>query len=356
LESTTQYRTAWEDATRLVLPSLAVEAGHGLARGLRDLGRLAEARDIALETSQLEVRIRNSPRRWGSAASIVHSIDLSLGDPAAALRALRSDAELELDPHYRLSIHQMAAGWLARYSGVRAVADVEAHLAEARADATLARCPRCSAELSVVSAELLARVGRVDAARAILREWDLADTRNYLQRELWRMRAAAAIATADEDRDAAIAILEGYAEQLDQSGHREALVWARIDMGRVLAATERSRAIAAFSAAAELADEIGAASQGRLASQALRGLGVRAWRRGAASAGAGLGSLSRREREIAALVADGRSNREIADTLVLSPKTVERHVTNVLAKLGLRNRTQLASAIHSGLVRGSPDE
>lgn len=127
-------------------------------------------------------------------------------------------------------------------------------------------------------------------------------------------------------------------------------------MGRVLAATERSRAIAAFTAAAELADEIGATSQRRLASQALRTLGVRAWRRGGASAGAGLASLTGREREITALVADGRSNREIAEALILSPKTVERHVTNVLAKLGLRNRTEIASLIRSGLVRGSPDE
>ena len=356
VESAIHYRTAWEVAKRLVLPSLTVEAGHGLARGLRELGRLAEAREIALETSRLEARIRNSPRRWGSAASIVHSIELSLGDPATALRALRSDADAEPDPHYRLAIHQTAAAWQARYSGVRAAADVEARLAEARADAALARCPRCSAELSVVSAELLARVGRVGEARSVLREWDRAATRKYLARELWRMRAAAAIATADADRDGAVAILERYAEQLEQASHREELVWARIDMGRALAPMQRSRAIAALAAAAELADEIGATSQGRLASQALRTLGVRAWRRGTAAAGAGLASLSEREREIAALVADGRINREIAEALVLSPKTVERHVTNVLAKLGLRNRTELASLVRSDSVRDLPDE
>jgi DNA-binding NarL/FixJ family response regulator len=55
-------------------------------------------------------------------------------------------------------------------------------------------------------------------------------------------------------------------------------------------------------------------------------------------------------------VADGQSNREIAETLLVAPKTIERHLTNLLAKLGLRNRTELAGLVHSTPVRGSPDE
>jgi hypothetical protein len=46
-------------------------------------------------------------------------------------------------------------------------------------------------------------------------------------------------------------------------------------------------------------------------------------------------------------VAEGSSNREIADLLALSPKTVERHLTNSLAKLGARNRTELAALVHT---------
>jgi DNA-binding NarL/FixJ family response regulator len=94
-----------------------------------------------------------------------------------------------------------------------------------------------------------------------------------------------------------------------------------------------------------------------MASKALRELGVRAWRRAPREPGAGaLQDLSARELEVARLVADGSSNREIADLLALSPKTVERHVTNSLAKLGARNRTELAALVHRGLVRGSPDD
>jgi DNA-binding NarL/FixJ family response regulator len=57
----------------------------------------------------------------------------------------------------------------------------------------------------------------------------------------------------------------------------------------------------------------------------------------------GVGALTAREREIALLVADGLANRAIAERLVLSERTVETHVRHVLAKLGLRNRTQVAA-------------
>jgi DNA-binding NarL/FixJ family response regulator len=61
--------------------------------------------------------------------------------------------------------------------------------------------------------------------------------------------------------------------------------------------------------------------------------------------------LTGREDEVIKLIAEGRSTREIASELTISPKTVERHRANILAKLGMRDRTQLTRyAIRAGLV------
>ena len=65
-------------------------------------------------------------------------------------------------------------------------------------------------------------------------------------------------------------------------------------------------------------------------------------RSGAAPAVRGIGALTGREREVLAQIAEGRSNREIARLLRLSEKTVKTHVSSVLAKLGVADRTQAA--------------
>jgi non-specific serine/threonine protein kinase len=59
--------------------------------------------------------------------------------------------------------------------------------------------------------------------------------------------------------------------------------------------------------------------------------------------------LTARERSVANLVSEGRSNREIADALVISERTAERHVANILDKLGLESRVQLAAWVAENL-------
>ena len=68
----------------------------------------------------------------------------------------------------------------------------------------------------------------------------------------------------------------------------------------------------------------------------------------------GPGVLTPREREVAALLAEGLSNGEIARRLFISAKTASVHVSNILAKLGMASRAEVAAwAVRSGLVGGA---
>ncbi|MDN5765397.1 MAG: LuxR C-terminal-related transcriptional regulator [Humibacillus sp.] len=100
------------------------------------------------------------------------------------------------------------------------------------------------------------------------------------------------------------------------------------------AVSEARAALAAF-------ETLGAARDDDQAAARLRELGVTAARGGPMA----LGKLTQRELEVLDPLGEGLSNRELAERLFLSRRTVERHVRNVLFKLGLRNRADAAAYV-----------
>jgi DNA-binding CsgD family transcriptional regulator len=113
---------------------------------------------------------------------------------------------------------------------------------------------------------------------------------------------------------------------------------ARYDLGRALAAGEPQLGIDHLRRALDGFEALGAALDADRAAAALRALGVPA-RTGAK----GVGLLTDRERQVLDLLAAGLSNPEIAERLHVSRKTAAHHVSHILTKLGLRNRTEAAA-------------
>jgi len=112
------------------------------------------------------------------------------------------------------------------------------------------------------------------------------------------------------------------------------------------AALARARTLAGGLGARLLAGEIDAlARRARIELDQPDGGGPDGQAREATTAPDELG-LTPREREVLALVADGRTNRQIAEALFISDKTASVHVSNILAKLGVANRGEAAAVAH----------
>lgn len=113
---------------------------------------------------------------------------------------------------------------------------------------------------------------------------------------------------------------------------------ARLGLAKLLAADRLDVALAEASAALDVFDRVGAVSRADEAAALLRALGAPARTGPKRNAG-----LTKREEEVLALVGHGLTNAEIGARLFISAKTVEHHVGRLLAKLGLRSRTEAAA-------------
>jgi DNA-binding NarL/FixJ family response regulator len=163
--------------------------------------------------------------------------------------------------------------------------------------------------------------------------------------------AAARIANHRGDHDAAIDELDTALTLLVHRDRPLLTAEARLELARALrAAGDRPAAIVEAEAALTTFLRLGAALHINAGQEVLATLSVES-----AEAGPGAAprlrsaeSLTRREAEVARLVAEGLTNREVASRLFLSVRTVETHVDRVLGKLDFHIRTQLAGWIRQG--------
>jgi DNA-binding NarL/FixJ family response regulator len=334
-------RRALEESRRLALPSLEVEATHWVGWIAHHHARLDEASQLLRQAVALAERV-GPPRRFTLPIlrAVLHSIEASRSDWRTHAAAIEQAVAAEPDPHFRLVVRLIHVWLVGRFatpgSGV-----LGPLLGPMAADAEVAGCGRCLWESVLHEAEASARIGEVAVAEAALERWDAA---HPVPRPGPGARRAYvhALLAARQDPAASLPLFERAAQLAGAAGHELMRLWIELDAAAALGQVDRTAGVAALRAVAEKADEVGALSEQRLAVQALRALGVRTWRRGRT---AEANELSPREREIAELVAGGATNPEIARTLFLSPKTVERHITHILAKLGARNRVELAALI-----------
>jgi DNA-binding CsgD family transcriptional regulator len=342
-EALERIRYVWDEAERRVLPRLTLDAGYWLGTLLLQRGRLAEAEEIVIETVDLATRVGDEARGRHLVERVASEVDFHRADWRAGVERLLAYAR-RASEHGRIELHQLAALWLALVGGQELTEEVVAQVDAARACAEVASCPRCATELRLVAADALARVGRRADAAQSLEEWERLQAHPRPRDKLMSRRVHALLTELDGPRLLESALHE--AEELDLV--LDAL-WTRIDLGTVLAKTDRACAKDILTVAAQTASEIGARTERQVAEQRLRALGVRTWRRGPGSE-----LLTERERAVARLIAAGASNPEIAQELFLSRKTVERHVSNLLKKVGVRNRAELAARVADLEVEGAP--
>jgi DNA-binding CsgD family transcriptional regulator len=347
-ESLLVRRRAWEESTQRIYPSVAVEAGLVFAHVQLWCGQIGAAQKVITATNELVDRIGVRGRLLARNQFVAHEAAFHMGDRRTAVEALLL-ATSTVAEHYAVSAHQILATWLALLDGPAAASDVLANIEAGRDCATAAGCPRCGLEFELWASKALAWIGRPTDARATIDAWDAARPDPNPDDAVTR-RWVEGLVSAEESASATAADhLSAALKGAERQGRTIEAICIRLDLGHVLSETDRAAAAEQFSAAAGEARKSGSVALQGLADRRLKKLGIRTWRRGPVrrqladpSGQSADVALSPRELDVARLVIEGASNPEIAAQLFLSRKTVERHVSNALAKVGARNRTELA--------------
>lgn len=308
----------------------------GTARTLNNLGNLAATRgqydnaQQAYEGSLTLLRALGTRQLLSIALGNLANVRRYQGDLEAARALLEEALELarELDDHSRVAQHLTNLGALLQVAGdpTRAEACLQESLALRQRLGDPAGEAAALRELGIAAYRRSDLGKAVDLCRQSLRILQPLATRADVPRTLHALATALA-ASGDAQRAAR---LWGAAEGIEQDTGVVSEVHYDYQLGQRLAREQIGDAAfeQAWSAGRDM-DLEGALALALTYEEAE----VRS---------AGPERLTRREREIAALLARGYSNRQIADELVIGERTVETHVGNVLAKLGLASRFLVA--------------
>jgi DNA-binding CsgD family transcriptional regulator len=297
---------------------------------LRDAGRWTEAETLLLEGL--------GPK---GSRSLIHRSDL-----AAQLAELRID-QGRLDE---------AADVLAPYEDtlVACVPLARLHVARGRADLAVAVCRRGLRRLrgdTVRAAPILAvlvdaelRLGDVAAGAAATDQLEaVAQRAESVVAPALAALARGHVHLAGSDAEAAVASFDNAAELLAGGGRPLLAAEAHLSLAEALAASGDTPGAVAEARAAQAQFERLAARTGvDRCNFVLRALGAPGRPRGREAATL-VSGLTAREHDVLRLVQQGRTNAEIAAELYISPKTAEHHVGRLLAKLGVRTRTEAAA-------------
>ena len=363
---------AYALAERLRRPELAVDAGFALAHVLYWSYQLDRARDLLehLEAvwSERDEHL-NATALWYLALVELRAGRLALADEyAQRSRGLVQQYESE-DEGTPQDLHPLTlvAAYRGELERARELAELSVHRAQRHASRLMApsatlgvvelwrgdtsqAAARFAEAEAIVDAgdrgepsmtwwraeqvEALLALSRIDEAVERLDEWEAAARklgRGWIVAHATRCRGL--VASARGDLDGALRLLAEAVTQHEAAGDRFGRARALLALGVARRRTKQKRAPReALEAAADAFDEIGAAGWASRARDELGSIGGRTRSDG----------LTPSERRVAELVAQGRTNAEVAATLFLAERTIASHLTHVYAKLGIRSRTELA--------------
>jgi DNA-binding CsgD family transcriptional regulator len=197
--------------------------------------------------------------------------------------------------------------------------------------------PACVAALDLLVTIQLARGDCVTARGTAERLAELAAACGLERVRAIADLASGRVAVAEGDGRARATLQRAF-ETFGALGLPLEMARAQLDLARALESTSPEAAVREGKVALGVFERLGAARDADAAGEFLRSLGApgRTWPRSP-------GGLTKREREVLALLSAGASNAQIAERLVISRRTAEHHVASVLSKLDLRSRAEAAA-------------